>query len=132
MMDRISKAGTRLPSYRRSNSGLTFQTKEAVSSLLAAFFVFFAGFTLTKSIIYVIFVIEVIDMSEYLVPISIEYLQEGQYLATSSVLQGLIAQGRTIAETIEIAEDVARKIIESCIQHGDRLPKNLAVGQRQP
>ena len=25
---------------------------------------------------------------------------------------------------------VARKIIESCIQHGDRLPKNLAVGQR--
>ena len=69
-------------------------------------------------------------MSEYLVPISIEYLQEGQYLATSSVLQGLIAQGRTIAETIEIAEDVARKIIESCIQHGDRLPKNLAVGQR--
>ncbi len=71
-------------------------------------------------------------MSEYLVPISIEYLQEGQYLATSSVLQGLIAQGRTIAETIEIAEDVARKIIESCIQHGDRLPKNLAVGQSWP
>ena len=69
-------------------------------------------------------------MSEYLVPISIEYLlEEGQYLATSSVLQGLIAQGRTIAETIEIAEDVARKIIESCIEHGDRLPKNLTVGQ---
>jgi len=87
---------------------------------------------LTKSIIYVIFVIEVIDTSEYLVPISIEYLQEGQYLATSFVLQGLIAQGRTIAETIEIAEDVARKIIESCIQHGDQLPKNLAVGQSWP
>ena len=69
-------------------------------------------------------------MSEYLIPISIEYLAEGQYLATSSVLQGLIAQGRTIAETIEIAEDVARKIIESCIEHGDRLPKNLTVGQR--
>ena len=69
-------------------------------------------------------------MSEYLIPISIQYLDQGQYLATSSVLQGLIAQGRTIAETIEIAEDVARKIIESCIEHGDPLPKNLTATQR--
>ena len=64
-------------------------------------------------------------MSEYLVPISIELLEEGEYLATSSVLQGLIAQGRTIAETLEIAEDVARKIIESCIEHNDPIAKDL-------
>ena len=64
-------------------------------------------------------------MSESLVPISIEPLVEGGYLATSSVLQGLIAQGRTIAETLEIAEDVARKIVESCIEHGDPLPKGI-------
>ena len=69
-------------------------------------------------------------MSEYLIPISIEYLEEGEYLATSSVLQGLVAQGRTIAETIEIAEDVARKIIESCIEKGDPLPKNLTNGEK--
>ncbi|GJQ59118.1 MAG: type II toxin-antitoxin system HicB family antitoxin [Candidatus Scalindua sp. AMX11] len=67
-------------------------------------------------------------MAEYLIPISIEYLEEGEYLATSQVLQGFLAQGRTIAETIEIAEDVARKIIESCIEHGDTLPENLAIG----
>lgn len=64
-------------------------------------------------------------MSEYLIPISIEPLEEGGYLATSSVLQGLIAQGRTIAETLEIAEDVARKIIESCIEHNDTIPKEI-------
>ena len=64
-------------------------------------------------------------MSEYLIPISIEPLEEGGYLATSTVLQGLIAQGRTIAETLEIAEDVARKIIESCIEHHDPFPKEL-------
>ena len=64
-------------------------------------------------------------MSEYLVPLTIEPLEEGGYLATSSVLQGLIAQGRTIAETFEIAEDVARKIVESCIEHGDPLPISL-------
>ena len=64
-------------------------------------------------------------MSEHLIPISIKPLEEGGYLATSSVLQGLIAQGRTIAETLEIAEDVARKIIESCIEHGDPIPKGI-------
>ncbi|MEK9148749.1 MAG: type II toxin-antitoxin system HicB family antitoxin [Candidatus Desantisbacteria bacterium] len=69
-------------------------------------------------------------MSEYLIPISIEYLEEGEYLATSPVLQGLIAQGRTIAETLEIAEDVARKIIESCIEHKEPLPKKLTIGKK--
>ncbi|HCJ67497.1 MAG TPA: type II toxin-antitoxin system HicB family antitoxin [Elusimicrobia bacterium] len=70
-------------------------------------------------------------MSEFLIPISIEPLEEGGYLATSSVLQGLIAQGRTIAETIEIAEDVARKLIESCIEHGDILPSGLIPSEKQ-
>jgi len=63
-----------------------------------------------------------IEMDEYLLDIKIERLEEGGYLATSDTVQGLIAQGRTIAETMEIARDVARKIIESCIEHGDPLP----------
>ena len=64
-------------------------------------------------------------MPEYLISISIESLKEGGYLATSSMLQGLIAQGRTIAETLEIAEDVARKIIESRIEHNEPIPEEL-------
>jgi len=71
-------------------------------------------------------------MSEYLVPVSIKSLEEGGYLATSSVLQGLIAQGRTIAETLEIAEDVARKIIESRIAHNKPIPKILLSRQSHP
>jgi len=58
-------------------------------------------------------------MSEYLISIKIERLEEGGYLATSDTFQGLIAQGRSIAETMEIAQDVARKLIESYIEHGD-------------
>jgi predicted RNase H-like HicB family nuclease len=61
-------------------------------------------------------------MSETMIKIKIEKLEEGGYLATSETLQGLIAQGRTIAETIEIAQDVAKKLIESYIEHGDPLP----------
>ena len=61
-------------------------------------------------------------MTETMISIKIEKLDEGGYLATSDTLQGLIAQGRTIAETIEIAQDVAKKLIESYIEHGDPLP----------
>jgi len=59
---------------------------------------------------------------EYLVPIEIEPLDEGGFLATSPVLQGFLAQGRTMSETMEIAQDVARHVIESYIEHGDPLP----------
>ncbi|MDO8414197.1 MAG: hypothetical protein Q7S51_10465 [Gallionellaceae bacterium] len=49
----------------------------------------------------------------HLVQLHIEHLPEGVYLATSNDVQGLVAQGRTIAETIEIACDVAKKLIEA-------------------
>lgn len=49
---------------------------------------------------------------ERIVNLHIEKLSEGFYLATSESVQGLVAQGRTIAETIEIARDVAKKLIE--------------------
>jgi antitoxin HicB len=63
------------------------------------------------------------DLPEYPVSLRIERLDEGIYLATSDSLQGLVAQGRTIEETVEIAQDVARKLIESHIEHGDPLPE---------
>lgn len=50
---------------------------------------------------------------EHMIQLHIEKLPEGVYLATSDDVQGLVAQGRTIQETIEIARDVARKLIEA-------------------
>ena len=50
---------------------------------------------------------------EHVIQLHIEKLPEGVYLATSDDIQGLVAQGRTIQETIEIARDVARKLIEA-------------------
>ncbi len=58
-----------------------------------------------------------------MIRLKLEPLDDGGYVATSPDLQGLVAQGSTIAETMEIARDVARKIIESCIAHGDPLPR---------
>ncbi len=50
---------------------------------------------------------------EVIVNLHIQKLSEGYYLATSYNLQGLVAQGRTIAETLEIAEDIAKKLLGS-------------------
>jgi predicted RNase H-like HicB family nuclease len=50
---------------------------------------------------------------EKIINLHIEKLPEGYYLATTDDLQGLVVQGKTIAETLEIARDVAHKLIES-------------------
>lgn len=50
---------------------------------------------------------------EHLLKVRIEKLPEGVYLATSDALPGLVAQGRTVNETLEIARDVARRLLEA-------------------
>ena len=47
---------------------------------------------------------------EKIINVHIEKLPEGFYLVTSEDLQGLVAQGRTATEAMEIARDVARTI----------------------
>jgi predicted RNase H-like HicB family nuclease len=54
----------------------------------------------------------IVDM-ELAIQIQVEELPEGLFLATSDELPGLVAQGRTVAEALEIARDVARKLIEA-------------------
>ena len=70
-------------------------------------------------------------MNEILLNIRIEPLDEGGYLATSPDLQGLIAEGRTVTETMEIAQDVARKLLEAYLEHGDPLPPKIQAALKQ-
>ena len=64
-------------------------------------------------------------MNEIIFSVHVERLPEGYYLATSNDLPGLVAQGRTINETLEIARDVARKLIESYKDHEGKLPSKI-------
>ena len=75
---------------------------------------------------------------EQIVNLHIEKLPEGVYLATTEDIPGLVAQGRTVTETLEIARDVARKLIEARAEHqestqlktvGDSLEFPLIVGR---
>ncbi|MEI8096459.1 MAG: type II toxin-antitoxin system HicB family antitoxin [Spirochaetales bacterium] len=65
------------------------------------------------------------DETPYTFKVRIEHLPEGPYLATSDDLPGLVAQGRTVDEALELAHDVARKLIESYREHGDPIPASL-------
>ena len=64
-------------------------------------------------------------MAEVLIRLSVEQLSEGVCLVTSEDIPGLVAPGRAIAEAVEIAQDVAHKLIESYPDHGDPLPDGL-------
>ena len=66
-------------------------------------------------------------MSEVTIQLHVEPLEEGGYVATSPDVPGLVAQGRSMTETVEIAQGLARKIAESCIEHGDPIPSALAA-----
>lgn len=54
-----------------------------------------------------------IGCMELAIRIQVEELPEGLFVATSDDLRGLVTQGRTVAEALDIAGDVARKLIEA-------------------
>ena len=66
------------------------------------------------------------EQNESTIRLRIEVLEDGGYVATSPDVPGLVAEGRSITEAVEIAQGLTRKIVESCLEHGDPLPKSLA------
>jgi predicted RNase H-like HicB family nuclease len=64
-------------------------------------------------------------LSETTVALQVELLPEGYYLVTSTDVPGLVAQGKSLAEAVEIAQGLIRKLAESCLENGDPLPPAL-------
>jgi len=64
-------------------------------------------------------------MAEVLIKLHLEPLGDGGYVATSDDVLGLVVEGRTIAETVEFAQDAVRKLYESYLEHGDPVPPKL-------
>jgi len=65
-------------------------------------------------------------MEEVAIRLHIEPLEEGGYVATSPDVPGLVAEGRSVVEAAEIAQRLARAIVESCLEHGDPVPPALS------
>lgn len=64
-------------------------------------------------------------MKKLVVPVEIEPLEEGGYLAICQAIQGCHAEGETIAEALDILEDVARTLLELRREDGLPLPEGL-------
>ena len=71
-------------------------------------------------------------MDEVTIRIHIEPMDEGDFVATSPDIPGLVAEGRSVTEAAEIAQGLARKIAESCLEHGDPLPQALQALKGNP
>jgi len=69
-------------------------------------------------------------VDEVAIRIRVEPLDEGGFVATSPDLPGLVAEGRSVTEAVEIAQGLGRKLVESCIEHGDPLPPAFAKARR--
>ena len=66
---------------------------------------------------------------ERVLRIHVQRLPEGVYLATTDDIQGLVAQGRTVAETLEVARDIARKLLEEQNLSGTAGPLPMITDQ---
>ena len=62
-------------------------------------------------------------MSEVAIHLDIEALEEGGYVATSPDVPGLVAEGRSLVEVAEIAQKLARQIVEVCIEYVEVGPR---------
>ena len=61
----------------------------------------------------------------YQITLEIRRLDEGPYLGTSPDLPGLIVQGATPDEVVDLAPDIARDLIAVMVETGEPLPPNL-------
>ncbi|MBU0511737.1 MAG: DUF1902 domain-containing protein [Chloroflexi bacterium] len=57
----------------------------------------------------------------YRLPLTIEQMEDGTYMATSSVLQGLLVQADTVDDVIALAPGVAKALIAAMREKGRRI-----------
>ncbi len=70
-------------------------------------------------------------MRKYLLKVEVP-LEEGGFLATCPDLQGCHAEGDTVTEALDNVADVARLIIELCLEKSLPLPPELEAGKEPP
>ena len=64
-------------------------------------------------------------MAKYVLPLEIQALEEGGYLATSPALPGFLVQAKTVEEMLRLAPDIAQSLIEAMREKGIPLPQAL-------
>jgi len=75
--------------------------------------------------LYLLLCYAVVSMAKYILPVEIQPLEEGSYLARSSAMPGFLVQADTIEEVISLSPGVAQALIESMREKGVPLPQTM-------
>jgi predicted RNase H-like HicB family nuclease len=67
---------------------------------------------------------------KFVIPVEVEPLEEGGYLAVCEPIQGCHAEGETVAEALDNLEDVARTLLE--LRREDGLPPPAGLEELRP
>jgi predicted RNase H-like HicB family nuclease len=62
-----------------------------------------------------------VSLSGYRLPLTIEQVEDGSYMATSSALEGFLVLADSIEELLQLAPGIAKALIESIREHGDEM-----------
>ena len=62
------------------------------------------------------------DISPFRLPLVIEQVEDGTYLATSPALEGFLVQANTIEEVIALAPGVAKALLDAMREKGVPIP----------
>ncbi len=63
----------------------------------------------------------------FIVPVEIEELEEGGYLASCPDIQGCHAEGDTLSEALDNLKLVAQSMLEFIAEKGQRVPDGLRM-----
>ena len=63
----------------------------------------------------------------YKITLDIEHLPEGPYLGTSPELPGLVVQGNSVQEVLELAPDLAHDLIAVMVETNQPLPPEIEM-----
>jgi predicted RNase H-like HicB family nuclease len=68
---------------------------------------------------------DIITMPKYILPVEVQSLEEGGYLARSPSLPGFLVQADTLEEVLQLSPGIAHALIESMREKGVALPRDL-------
>ena len=71
------------------------------------------------------------SIGEFVLPVQIEPLDEGGFLAICPAIQGCHAEGRTIPQALGNLEDVARVLLQLRMEDGLGIPKALQAAKKR-
>jgi predicted RNase H-like HicB family nuclease len=64
-------------------------------------------------------------LSSYRLPLEIEQMEDGSYMATSPVLEGFLVLADSVEQVISLAPGIAKALIETMHADGVMLPLDL-------